>query len=162
MLTGEYSNWVGGEAVADALGVDGFDEAGFVDFETPDNIVHGQVKQAGNFAFIRVFESGHMVPFFKPLLALEMLRRAAEGRDFATGAEEGSDAFTEGPASSRYREGNATVQWVVVPETATYNTLTNMPNAWNTTARTAREKVRKRGPPKKIGIPSWLSRNRGR
>lgn len=133
-----YSNWVGGEAVADALGIEGYDEAGYVDFETPDDIVHGQVKQAGNFAFIRVYQSGHMVPFFKPLLALEMLQRASDDLDFATGTVKDFSNTTKGPQRSTYNEGNSTVQWVVVPESATYNTFTNMPNPWNATAKKAK------------------------
>lgn len=121
-------NWVGGETVADALVVDGFDTAGYIDFYTPDKVVHGQVKQSGNFAFVRAYESGHMVPFFKPLLALEVLKRTIHGLDIATGKHK-MGGETIGPARSALVEGNGTVQWSVVPEGATYNHSSNSPDS---------------------------------
>ena len=159
-LANEYhSNWVGGEAVADALGIEGYDEAGYVDFETSDDIVHGQVKQTDNFAFIRIYQSGHMVPFFKPLLALEMLQRAADDLDFATGTMKDFSGTTEGPRRSLYSEGNATVQWSVVPESAAYNIFTSMPNPWNTTTTATKvsQPSMKRSIRRNIGFPSWRS-----
>lgn len=120
-------NWIGGEAVADALSVDGFDSAGYVDVQTPDKLIHGQVKQSGNFAFIRAYQSGHMVPFFKPLLSLEVLKRTMLGLDIATGKQK-MGGKTMGPARSTLIEGNGTVQYSVVPEGATYNYSGNSPD----------------------------------
>jgi carboxypeptidase C (cathepsin A) len=113
-------NWVGGEAVADALGIDGFDKAGYVDIQTSDKVVHGQVKQAGDFAFVRAYQSGHMVPFFQPLLALEILTRTMHDLDIATGKHK-MGGTTIGSARSTFVEGNRTVQWSDVPEGAVYN-----------------------------------------
>ncbi|QDS68547.1 hypothetical protein FKW77_010914 [Venturia effusa] len=121
-------NWRGGEAVADALAVDGFDSAGYVDVQTPDGVVHGQVKQSNNFAFVRAYQSGHMVPFFQPLLALEVFKRTIHGLDIATGTHK-LKGQTQGPAQSTFVEGNATVQWSVVPEGATYNHSSNRPSS---------------------------------
>lgn len=94
------------------------------------------MKQASNFAFARVYESGHEVPFYQPLLALEMFERAISGKDIATGTEnclhEGYK--TVGTADSTYREGNATIQWEMLPADATYNTTTNVPSASNATS----------------------------
>ena len=56
-------NWLGGEVVANEIGQPGFDSAGYVDISSSDGIVHGQVKQAGAFSFVRIYESGHEVPF---------------------------------------------------------------------------------------------------
>ena len=122
------SNWMGGEAVADALDIDGYDKAGYVDIQSSDRVVHGQVKQAGLFSFVRVYESGHMVPIFQPLLSLEMLQRVSLGLDIATGNKHQRDSFTKGLLRSSFREGNGTVQWKAVPENATYNVTTNKPN----------------------------------
>jgi carboxypeptidase D len=96
---------------------------------TSDDIVHGQVKQSDNFAFVRVYESGHEVPFYQPLLALEMFDRAINGYDIATGKNHCKEGYkTVGTARSEYREGNTTMQWEILPKNATYNTTTNMPN----------------------------------
>lgn len=121
-------NWVGGEAVADALNIKGFNTAGYVDVQTPDKVIHGQAKQSGNFAFVRAYQSGHMVPFFKPLLSLEILKRTIHGLDIATGKHK-MGGKTTGPARSTLVEGNGTVQLSVVPEGATYNYSSNSPDA---------------------------------
>lgn len=94
-------------------------------------VVHGQIKQSANFAFARIYESGHEVPFYQPLAALELFDRAIHGTDIATGKiniEKGCGYKTKGTVKSEYREGNATVQFKVVPDDAVYNTTTNMPN----------------------------------
>lgn len=108
----------------------GYDTAGFVNMTTSDNIVHGQVKQSGLFSFVRIYESGHEVPFYQPLASLEMFERALKQVDIATGKEEVHDEFkTEGTPTSTYREGNGTVQFEVTPKNATYNTALNAPDA---------------------------------
>jgi carboxypeptidase D len=124
-------NWIGNEAVAYEINAPGFADAGYTDISTSDNIVHGQVKQAANFAFARIYEAGHEVPFYQPVLALEMFNRAIEGYDIATGTTQvakGGSYKTSGPAKSTYREGSGTVQTKVLPADATYNTTTNAPN----------------------------------
>ncbi|KAK3317416.1 Alpha/Beta hydrolase protein [Cercophora scortea] len=126
-------NWLGGEAVADEVGkeIEGWDVAGYTNLTTSDGIVHGQVKQAGKFSFTRVYESGHEVPFYQPLASLEMFDRVVKGLDVATGryrATVGGKCFhTKGDKRSTYREGNATVQWSVVPTNVTYDTAKNGP-----------------------------------
>lgn len=54
-------NWIGGEVTADMTGPPGYEQAGYVDIETSDGVVHGQVKQYDNFAFGRIYEAGHSV-----------------------------------------------------------------------------------------------------
>ncbi|GAB7365370.1 hypothetical protein MBLNU230_g6448t2 [Neophaeotheca triangularis] len=56
-------NWLGNAAVAANTRAPGYHASGYANISTPDNIVHGQVKQSGNFAFARIFEAGHAVPF---------------------------------------------------------------------------------------------------
>lgn len=127
-------NWVGGEAVSHTLNAPGYEKAGYTNITTSDNIVHGQVKQAGKFSFLRIYEAGHEVPFYQPLVSLEMFRRAVGSLDIATGKREvGEGYLTVGTQKSTFREGNGTVQTVVVPQGATYNTTTGMPNPFNAT-----------------------------
>jgi len=118
-----------GQAVAEEVAAAGFDDAGFVNISTTDNIVHGQVKQAGKFSFVRIYESGHEVPFYQPLTALSIFERAITGKDIATGAIATSTSIlTDGAKSSAYREGNSTIQLSILPASATYNHTTNGPN----------------------------------
>ena len=106
-----------------------FDKAGYVNITTSDGVVHGQVKQSGAFSFVRIYESGHEVPFYQPLVSLEIFERAIAGRDIATGHVDVHNGYiTLGPAESTYREGNSTVQFSVVNATATYNVTTGEPN----------------------------------
>lgn len=127
----DYScKWYGGEAVAELIGVDGWDNAGYVNVTTSDGIVHGQVKQAGNFSFTRVYYAGHEAPFYKPILLLEMMQRVINGKDVATGKVV-LDAYycTQGLKGSTFREGNSTMQWKGVYKNTTYDLGTNAPGA---------------------------------
>jgi carboxypeptidase C (cathepsin A) len=108
-------NWIGGQVIAKNVGATGFDDAGFANISTSDDKVHGQVKQAGTFAFVRIYESGHEVPFYQPLIALEMFERVVKGLDIETGKVNITASYrTEGTATSEFREGNSTVQLAVV------------------------------------------------
>ncbi|OCT53423.1 Carboxypeptidase S1 A [Cladophialophora carrionii] len=121
-------NWLGGAVVADHVSAPGYAAAGFTDIRTSDGVVHGQVRQAGNFAFIRIYESGHLVPFFQPLVALELVDRTIRGLDVATGRNPITPAYrTMGTDTSTFVEGNRTVQFKVTPEGSVYNTTTNLP-----------------------------------
>ncbi|KAK8041633.1 Alpha/Beta hydrolase protein [Apiospora rasikravindrae] len=129
------SNWLGVEAFAEQVFEQDFSrsrgKAGYADLRTSDGVTHGQVKQAGRFSFTRVFESGHMVPFYQPLAALEMFGRVIGGLDVATGKENvGPQYRTNGTAKSTYVNGEATMQWEVVPANRTYDVKTNRPGAF--------------------------------
>ncbi|TVY48520.1 Carboxypeptidase S1-like protein [Lachnellula occidentalis] len=123
-------NWLGGEVVAHEVGATGFESAGYTNISTSDAIVHGQVKQAGNFSFARIYESGHEVPFYQPLAALEIFERVIKGLDISTGTcKPDRDYATKGTVKSEYREGNGTIQFEVLPLNSTYNTTTGAPAA---------------------------------
>ncbi|KAI9654355.1 MAG: hypothetical protein M1821_006671 [Bathelium mastoideum] len=123
-------NWLGGQVVADEIDAPGYSSAGFSNITTDDGIVHGVVKQAGNYAFVRVYFSGHEVPFYQPVLALALFNRTLHKVDIATGLHAVSSGLrTEGPATSDFREGNATMQYEVIPTNCTYNLTTHEPNA---------------------------------
>lgn len=132
MYTGDADyncNWLGGQAVSLLVDSPGFSSSGYVNISTDDGVVHGQVRQSGQFAFVRVYQSGHEVPFYQPLLALTMFERVINGLDVATGKVTASSGYkTVGPLESTYREGNSTIQWTVVNPDATYNTTTDEPN----------------------------------
>jgi hypothetical protein len=148
-------NWLGGQVVADeiaAVAAPGYSSAGFANITTSDGIVHGQVKQSGLFSFLRIYDSGHMVPFYQPLASLEIFERALAQVDIATGKEKICETYkTVGTPTSDYREGNATIQFEVTPSNATYNVLLNGPDpepTWAPSAnikRNRNRKTRKRG-----------------
>lgn len=122
-------NWIGNLAVSNEVNATGFSQAGFENITTSDGIVHGVVKQSGPYGFVRVYESGHQVPFYQPLTGLTLFSRLINGKDLATGNENAAAGYLSvGPAVSTYHEGNATVVWEVLDSDATYNTTTNMPN----------------------------------
>lgn len=140
-------NWLGGEVIAEQVGHKGFSQAGYADLKTSDGVVHGQVKQSGQFSFVRIYESGHEVPFYQPLASLEMFERVLNGTDLATGKEKVSQNSTyrsSGPAKSTYREGNSTVQFEVLPADATYNHTTNAPNKISNTSSEAATEASRR------------------
>ena len=121
-------NWLGGEAVAGQINAPGFSAAGYQNLTTSDNRVHGVVKQAGKFSFVRVYDSGHSVPFYQPLAALTMFSRLITGRDIATGLRVvGSNYASVGPSRSTYHNGGSTIQQDVVDESCVYDTQTNTP-----------------------------------
>jgi cathepsin A (carboxypeptidase C) len=72
-------NWVGGETWTNALKwshADEFNKAPYQDFTSEDGkTAFGKIKGAGNLAFLRVFDAGHMVPMDQPAAALLMLNR---------------------------------------------------------------------------------------
>ncbi|KAF1998324.1 carboxypeptidase S1 [Amniculicola lignicola CBS 123094] len=139
-------NWLGGQVVADEISAPGYCDAGFVNISTSDSIVHGQVKQSGLFSFVRIYESGHEVPFYQPLAALEIFSRALQQVDIATGKKKVTGKYkTVGTPTSTYREGNATVN-DEVPKNATYNTRLNGPDPTPTWAPVSLAKREVLGP----------------
>ena len=137
-------NWIGGYAVYKRIAIPGTESAGFVDITTPDGIVHGQVKQTGKFSFVRIYESGHEVPFYQPVVALTMVERAEKGLDIATVKIKVGDGYmTKGPRDSTYREGNATVQTEVVPTDAVYNLTTNEPDLPPNKTKASKRRMRR-------------------
>jgi hypothetical protein len=139
-MSSDYNcNWLGGQVVASLINATGYSQAGFV---------HGQVKQSGLFSFLRIYESGHEVPFYQPLAALEIFERALKQVDIATGMEKcDHDYLTVGTPTSDYREGNATIQMEVTPANATYNTMLNAPDpepTWAADGDVAKRALRRR------------------
>jgi carboxypeptidase C (cathepsin A) len=86
-------NWLGNQAWTQALewqGKDSFNAAPERPFVTQDPLVEGDaasvnagvVQSFANFAFVRVYDAGHMVPTDQPAVALAMLNRFLRNEPF--------------------------------------------------------------------------------
>ncbi|EME88109.1 uncharacterized protein MYCFIDRAFT_48317 [Pseudocercospora fijiensis CIRAD86] len=135
-------NWIGGEEVARQIDAPGFSSAGYQNLTTISTFVangyqstiteevHGAVKQASNYAFVRIYDSGHQVPFYKPKAALALFERLVKGTDLATGQEridQKAKYASVGPQSSDYRNDPSTIQEHVLDESCLWDPETNMP-----------------------------------
>ena len=125
-------NWFGGEAVSLAVNythADAFRSAGYVPF-TVDGVEYGEVRQAGNFSFLRMYESGHEVPYYQPKGSLEFFRRVLENKTIADGSLQVTETYvTNGTANATHTEpfasltltssatGSATTEGVVAAST---------------------------------------------
>lgn len=86
-------NWLGNRAWTNALewkGKAGFNAAEQRAFMTKDPLLGedavavngGELRSFENFAFLRVYNSGHMVPMDQPALALDMITRFVKNEPF--------------------------------------------------------------------------------
>jgi carboxypeptidase C (cathepsin A) len=60
-------NWFGGQAISLAVNYTHsaeFAKAGYQPFMV-DGTEYGEVRQYGNFSFLRIYEAGHEVPFYQ-------------------------------------------------------------------------------------------------
>ncbi|KAF2199346.1 putative carboxypeptidase S1 [Delitschia confertaspora ATCC 74209] len=100
-------NWFGGEAVSLAVNythASEFRKAGYEKLVV-EGQEYGEVRQYGNFSFLRIWEAGHLVPYYQPLAALEMFNRTIHHLDVATGTEPvTADLETEGNAKATHTE----------------------------------------------------------
>ena len=119
---------MGGEAVS--LAVDypdkaAFHAAGYEDIRINSSYVGGQVRQHGNFSFVRVYQAGHLVPSYQPETAYVIFDRMIRGVSIATGKEitrSGSNVYsTTGPPNTNttMRAPNRSPPVCFVRETAT-------------------------------------------
>lgn len=81
-----------------------FRSAGYVPFLV-DGVEYGEVREAGNFTFLRIYEAGHAVPYYQPKAALEMFRRSLLGLDMAEGTQKVTPTLTtKGNATATHTE----------------------------------------------------------
>lgn len=103
-------NWVGGEAVSLAVPysrAEDFSNAGYAPLITDEGI-GGQTRQFGNYSFSRVYQAGHEVPSYQPLVAYEIFMRAMFNRDIATGLSTVTDDYaTRGPKDTWHIKNEA-------------------------------------------------------
>ncbi|KUJ22719.1 putative carboxypeptidase S1 [Mollisia scopiformis] len=100
-------NWFGGEAVSlevNYIHKEEFATAGYAPYVV-DGTEYGEVRQFGNFSFLRVYEAGHEVPFYQPEASLEMFRRVLLGLDLADGdLRFGANYSSSGLANATHTE----------------------------------------------------------
>ncbi|KYG44274.1 hypothetical protein M433DRAFT_167131 [Acidomyces richmondensis BFW] len=98
--------WLGGERLslaANWTGADNFRKAGYQNIQVNETYVGGVVRQHGQLAFARIFESGHDLAAYQPQTTYEIFNRALFNTDIATGVQSTSGCFrnytTHGPSS---------------------------------------------------------------
>ncbi|KAM0163875.1 hypothetical protein ACHAPG_001028 [Botrytis cinerea] len=99
--------WFGGEAISLAANYTHsaeFAAAGYAPFIV-DGTEYGEVRQYGNFSFLRIYEAGHEVPYYQPVASLEFFRRTLLDLDIAEGkARVASNYSSPGIASATHTE----------------------------------------------------------
>ena len=106
-------NWFGGQAVSleiDYIHSAEFRAAGYTPFVV-DGTEFGEVRQYGNFSFLRMYESGHEVPFYQPVGSLAAFSRVLGNVDLATGEV----AVTGDYATNGTANATATEAYVAIP-----------------------------------------------
>lgn len=97
----------GGEAVSLALNFTHsteFRAAGYEPFMV-NRQEYGEVRQFGNFSFLRMYEAGHEVPYYQPVAALEMFRRTLDNLKLADGTPENiANYSTHGTPNATHTE----------------------------------------------------------
>ena len=99
-------NWFGGEAVSMEVNYTHsaeFRASGYTPFIV-DGTEYGEVRQYGNFSFLRMYEAGHEVPFYQPLASLEFFRRAINNLTIADGVPLTATYNTTGEATATHTE----------------------------------------------------------
>ncbi|ETN43791.1 uncharacterized protein HMPREF1541_11115 [Cyphellophora europaea CBS 101466] len=100
-------NWFGGEVLSlgtNYTNAEKFASAGYESLMV-DGKHYGDTREYGNFAFTRVFDAGHAMPFYQPEAAYAMFERVITGKDLASGEHDIKDDYaTSGPANSTYSQ----------------------------------------------------------
>lgn len=105
-------NWLGGEAIAEAIAWQRPDtygarygEAGYAPIIVNDSYIGGVVRQYGNLSFSRIYQAGHAVPAYQPETAFQVFARVALGTAISTGDRvDLSDFASEGDATASEHE----------------------------------------------------------
>ncbi|KAI2625042.1 peptidase [Hypoxylon sp. NC1633] len=104
-------NWLGGEAISLTVNYTHkaeFANAGYAPFVV-DGTEYGESRQHGNFSFTRVYESGHEVPYYQPVAALELFRRVLGDLVVADGSEKVTPTYSsDGTANATHTNSYST------------------------------------------------------
>ena len=98
-------NWFGGQAISLALNYTHSAEFAAADYApfTYGGVEYGEVRQYGNFSFLRVYEAGHEVPYYQPQAALALFNRSISLVNLADGTEAiTSDLSSSGSANATH------------------------------------------------------------
>ncbi|OQD78636.1 hypothetical protein PENDEC_c001G05455 [Penicillium decumbens] len=102
-------NWFGGQAISLATKYKHskqFQAAGYAPFLI-DGVEYGETREYGNFSFTRVYESGHEVPFYQPIAALQLFNRTLNGWELPTGEKKLTPGFgSSDPASATHTQAS--------------------------------------------------------
>lgn len=100
-------NWFGGEAVSLQLNYTNakeFRAAGYTPFVV-DGVEYGEVREYGNFSFMRIYEAGHEVPYYQPVAALALFNRSINHFNLADGTMKvTANLTTHGTANATHTE----------------------------------------------------------
>ena len=100
-------NWFGGQAVSlevNYIHSAEFRASGYEPFMV-DGTEYGEVRQYGNFSFMRIYEAGHEVPFYQPEASLALFKRVLDNVDVASGEEPVTPTLmTNGTANATHTE----------------------------------------------------------
>lgn len=144
-------NRFGGEAVSLEVNYahkEEFAAAGYAPFIV-DGTEYGEVRQYGNFSFLRVYEvstltpfllflltvrqAGHEVPFYQPEASLEMFRRVLLGLDLA----DGDLRFSSNYSSPGLANATHTEPFVALPSSTSSSVGSSTASSANATVTTA-------------------------
>ncbi|KAF2036710.1 alpha/beta-hydrolase [Setomelanomma holmii] len=110
-------NWYGGQNASLELArlVPGysskFPSAGYADIVVNASYVGGHVRQYGNLSFSRIFDAGHLVPFYQPETAFTVFSRTIQGDDISMGRNiDLSNYKSEGTQDSASRTNRVPVE----------------------------------------------------
>ncbi|KAI9802779.1 MAG: hypothetical protein M1833_001378 [Piccolia ochrophora] len=111
-------NWFGGEAVSKAINytyTKEFNDAGYAPFTVGDT-EYGEVRQYGNFSFLRMYEAGHEVPFYQPEASLAAFRRVINNLRLSDGAAAvDANYSTSGEPSATHTESFVALETTEAP-----------------------------------------------
>lgn len=129
-------NWFGGQAISLQINYTNsaeFRASSYVPFVV-DGTEYGEVRQYGNFSFLRMYESGHEVPYYQPLASLASFERALGHLVIADGSQPVSATYsTNGTANATHTES-----FVPLPSTTSMSSMmsSSSPRATATTTGT--------------------------
>ncbi|KAK3624360.1 hypothetical protein LTR56_021078 [Elasticomyces elasticus] len=109
-------NWLGGQAVSLEVNYTHsaeFRESLYSPFVV-DGTEYGEVRQYGNFSFLRMYESGHEVPYYQPKASLEFFKRVLGNLIVS----DGSEAITPTYSSPGIANATHTESFVPLPPTS--------------------------------------------
>lgn len=100
-------NWFGGQAISLALEHETsaqFRASNYTPYLV-DGTEYGEVRQYGNFSFLRLYEAGHETPYYQPVAMLEHFRRLINGLVIADGSVPVAEDYqTGGTANATHTE----------------------------------------------------------
>lgn len=116
-------NWLGGQAIslevaklvpppAPSIGLPqpglptyatAFPAAGYAEIVVNSSYVGGAVRQFGNLSFSRIYDAGHLLPFYQPETAFTVFTRIIQGTEISTGDIVDLSTFgSEGPQNATH------------------------------------------------------------